>query len=153
MRNTILTLHLIRGASFHSRIVSPERLGRALKTPSSCQSVMKNKSGTSAVALARERTKAASKQTPIFYKNHKKTALSAGIENKRERKKIIIIIWINKICCLHRNTLRWKVDRAQRQLEDNHQWSLIHGNVRVVILPKWENWTPSHRFELFEVCL
>lgn len=80
---------------------------------------MKNKSGTSAVALAKESTKAASKQTPTFYKNHKKTALSAGIENKRE--KIIIIIWVNKICWLYRNTFRWKVDGAQRQLEDNYR--------------------------------
>ena len=48
---------------------------------------MKNKSGTSAVALARESTKTASKQTPTFYSNHKKTALSAGIENKKKKKK------------------------------------------------------------------
>lgn len=55
---------------------------------------MKNKSSTSAVALAKGAPRRASKLTLAIYKNHKKTSLNAGRENK---KKEIIIVWVNKI--------------------------------------------------------
>lgn len=48
--------------------------------------VIKNKSATSAVALARER-QGGLKAKSILYKIHEKTALSAGILNKKGKEK------------------------------------------------------------------
>lgn len=86
-------IFIISKVSFHSRIRFLQRQGSSERWRS-CQSVMKNKSSTSAVALAKGAPRRASKLTLTIYKNHKKTSLSAGIENK---KKEIIIVWVNKI--------------------------------------------------------
>lgn len=88
-----LVIFIISKVSFHSRIRFLQRQGSSERWRS-CQSVMKNKSSTSAVALAKGAPRRASKLTLTIYKNHKKTSLSAGIENK---KKEIIIVWVNKI--------------------------------------------------------
>lgn len=86
-------IFIISKVSFHSRIRFPRHPGSSERRRS-CQSVMKNKSSTSAVALAKGAPRRTSKLTLTIYKNHKKTSLSAGIENK---KKEIIIVWVNKI--------------------------------------------------------
>lgn len=86
-------IFIISKVSFHSRIRFPRRPASSERRRS-CQSVMKNKSSTSAVALAKGAPRQTSKLTLTIYKNHKKTSLSAGIENK---KKEIIIVWVNKI--------------------------------------------------------
>lgn len=89
----VLVIFIISKVSFHSRIRFLQRQGSSERRRS-CQSVMKNKSSTSAVALAKGAPRRASKLTLTIYKNHKKTSLSAGLENK---KKVIIIVWVNKI--------------------------------------------------------
>lgn len=72
---------------------------------------MRNKSGTSAVALAKEHRGGLKKQSLNFYKNHKKTSLTAGTESKGGI--IIIIISLNRICRLFRNLLEWKDDSLE----------------------------------------
>lgn len=103
---------------------------------SNCQSLMKNKSSTSPVGLARKNHGSLKEQTLTFYKNHKKPSLSAGTRNRR--KKEIMIIWVNKICWLYRNLFKWKVDCSEASRGDLSTGQILE-NIELIIPPTEES--------------